>query len=355
MTHKITFDVPPAQSALYDKPAEVDLSLNTLAITNSLFRLVEQDQTGTVIDEAVPFQLDALDHDTGLLTFLLKGITPPNTPRCYQLIEDGAAKPAARLIEVTESVMHEGQESYKITTQNATYIYHKQGAGFASLYDRHGNDWICYHPFGGSDGKYRGIPNLAHPENYFHPGGMGCTSRIVHQGPLKVQIHSESLDGRWACTWDLFPTYARLTVLKVGHPYWFLYEGALGGGLDEAHDYCIRSNGVKLPLSVSWQEAIPAPEWIYFGSSNTSEALYLIHHEADDLIDSFWAMEHNMTVFGFGRRGIEKFMTQTPAHFTIGFAENENPEKVEAIIGSALHALEVSVTTEGETKRVTPA
>lgn len=308
-----------------------------------------------IIDEAVPFQLDVVDQDTSVLTFLLKGMTPPNTSRCYQLIEGTAPNPTDRLVEVVDSFMHEGQESYKITTQNAVYVYHKQGAGFASLYDRNGDDWICYHPFGGSDGKFRGIPNLAHPENYFHPGGTGCASKILQQGPLRARIFSESLDGLWACVWDIFPTNARLTVLKAGHPYWFLYEGVPGGRLDETHDYCVRSNGIKLPLSTSWQEAIPAPEWIYFGASNTSEVLYLIHHEADDLIDSFWAMEHNMTVFGFGRRGIEKLMTQTPAHFTIGFAVNGDPEPVATVIDSALHAPEVRVTTVDERRHVTPA
>lgn len=354
MTYKITLTVTASQRALHDKPAEIVLDLRALGITNPHLHIVEQDQTGTIIDDAIPCQLDLLDNNEGVFTFLIKGITPRNTSRCYQLMEGVGKKPSKNLIELTDSVMHEGQESYKITTQNATYVYHKQGAGFASLYDRHGNDWICYHPFGGSDGKYRGIPNIAHPESYFHPGGTGCTSRIVHQGAIKVNIYSESLDGKWACTWDIFPTYARMTVLKVGHPYWFLYEGALAGELDETHDYCVRSNGVKQPLSVSWQEAIPTPEWIYFGSSKTSQVLYLIHHEADDLIDSFWAMEHNMTVFGFGRKGIEKFMTQTPAHFTIGFTQNSRFESVEEVIHSALHPLEVSVTAEDATKQATP-
>lgn len=355
MADNITFTVSTSQWTHYDKPAEVVLNRKALGITNSLLRMVEYDQAGNAIDEDVPFQLDTLDYDTSVLTFLVKGMTPPNTPRCYRVIQHEAAKPVDRLIEVIDSVMHEGQESYRIATPSATYLYHKQGAGFASLYDRHGNDWICYHPFGGSDGKYRGIPNLAHPENYFHPGGTGCTSRVVHLGPLRVTLYSESLDGNWACAWDIFPTYARLSVLKVGHPYWFLYEGALNDRLDEAHDYCVQSNGVKLPLSASWQEVIPAPEWIYFGSSKTSEVLYLIHHESDDLIDSFWPMEHNMTVFGFGRRGIEKFMRQTPAHFTIGFTENGGFENVGNVIDSALHSLKVSITTEGELKRVTLA
>ena len=55
--------------------------------------------------------------------------------------------------------------------------------------------------YGGSDGKYRGFPNLAHPENHFHPGD-GCRSRILKAGPLKITIAPASVDGKWACRWE---------------------------------------------------------------------------------------------------------------------------------------------------------
>ena len=55
------------------------------------------------------------------------------------------------------------------------------------------------------------------------------------------------------CRWDVFPYYARLTVLEMRTPYWFLYEstpgGNPGGQLDEDGDYCVRSDGTRTPLS----------------------------------------------------------------------------------------------------------
>ena len=286
--------------------------------------VVEVDAEG-VVDDAVPFQFDA----PGDLTLLLTGTTSADATRYYHVYFSETCRrrgprsaPACEEhIVFTDDVEHEGQASYKIETPGGTYLYHKRGAGFASLFDADGNDWISFHPWGGSDGRYRGIPNVVYPEGYFHPGGMDCTSRIVSAGPLKVTIASESNDGGWACRWDIFPRYATLTVLKVAHPYWFLYEGTPGGALDEAGDFIVRSDGTRTPASERWDGAIPAPEWLYFGASNTSRVLYFVHHEPDDAVDSYWPMEHNMTVFGFGRLGLEKFMTAVPAHFTVGFAE----------------------------------
>jgi hypothetical protein len=34
----------------------------------------------------------------------------------------------------------------RITTRRGTYLYHKQGAGLASLIGLHGYDWIRYGP-----------------------------------------------------------------------------------------------------------------------------------------------------------------------------------------------------------------
>lgn len=336
MSHtKAVLNVHSAGCVRIDQPVELELESEF-----SRVRVIELDASGSTLDESVPFQIDHREEGGIRLTFLLKGTTPADALRCYALVEDDVRMPVVPLIDLTDDVMHEEQASYRIATPAATYLYHKQGGGFASMFDPEGRDWLSYRPYGGSDGKYRGIPNLAHPEQVFHPGGTACTSRIVSSGPLKVTIASESMDGKWACTWDIFPNYARLNVLKVDHPYWFLYEGTPGGRLDEAGDYCVRSNGLRLPLSERWAEAIPAPEWIYFGSARCNRVLYLAHHEADDHIDSFWPMEHNMTVFGFGRNGIDKFMTQTPSHFTIGFAEHTDFAAVQRVIESAIQPLD---------------
>ena len=293
----------------------------------------ELDAAGAIVDPNVPCQLD---HEDGRASaaILLASATAASCARYFRIQLADTEPPGEELVALRQGVMHQEQESYQIKTPSATYFYHIFGAGFASMIDRDGNDWLSYRPYGGSDGKYRGIPNLAHPENHFHPGGDGCRSRILNAGPLKTAIASESVDGKWACRWEIFPTHARLTVLKVDHPYWFLYEGTPGGALDEQGDYCVISDGERRALTEHWERALPHPEWIYFGASNTERVLFLAHHESDQHIDSYWPMEGNMTVFGFGRNGLDKFMTKTPARFTIGFAESSDFDAVQELIAA---------------------
>jgi len=85
-------------------------------------------------------------------------------------------------ITVEELAGYQGQASLRIVALAATYVYHKQGAGFASLVDPDGRDWISYRSQGGSDGQYRGIPNLIHPEGGFHPGST--KRNPLHPRPL---------------------------------------------------------------------------------------------------------------------------------------------------------------------------
>ena len=343
MPDKIRFTVQTDEWERFDHPAELQLDTTEYELGFNKVNLIEVDSQGNSINEAVPFQIDENEDETLTITILLTGQTPPLTERHYEIVSTESAPKIDPLIEYTDGVMHEEQESYRIKTPSATYVYHKFGAGFASMFDNDGNDWLSYRPYGGSDGKFRGIPNVAHPENHFHPGGTGCNSRIVNSGSLKLTIASESNDGKWACVWEIFPSFARLTILKVDHPYWLLYEGTPGGKLDEAGDYCVQSHGTRLALTERWERPLPAPEWIYFGASNTERVLYLVHHEADDHMDSYWSMEENMTVFGFGRNGLEKYMTETPSHFTIGFAENGEFDKAQNVIHAAFEPLTINL------------
>lgn len=306
-------------------------------------QVTEMNAAGEIVGADLPCQLEQADGQARAV-FILRGRTAAGDARRYRIQQSVRQQPCEAPIALRDKVMYQAQESYEITTAVATYYYHKRGAGFASLIDRDGNDWLSYRPYGGSDGMYRGIPNLAHPENHFHPGGEGCRSRILNAGPLKITIASESTDGKWACRWEIYPTHARLTVLKVGHPYWFLYEGTPGGELDEAGDYCVISDGTRRALSERWEEALAHPEWIFFGASNVDRVLYLAHHESDQHVDSYWPMENNMTVFGFGRDGLNKFMTETPAHFTIGFAETDDFDEVQGLIAALVQP--ISVETE---------
>ena len=97
-------------------------------------------------------------------------------------------------VQITNLPDYQGQPSYKIQTPSATWIYHKQGAGFASLLDPDGNDWIGYRPGGRAAGEFRGIPNLIHPGAGMHPGGELCSSEVGGQ-PHRIHVRRRRLGG----------------------------------------------------------------------------------------------------------------------------------------------------------------
>jgi hypothetical protein len=317
----------------YNKPVEVTLA------PGGPTRVIEVDAGGATLDGEVPSQRDP----DGTLIFLMKGVTPAGATRLFR-VHFEELKPVKTQLIVGDLRSYQGQESFRIAAPEATYFYHKAGAGFASLLDREGNDWISYRPEGGSGGKYRGIPNLIHPGGDFHPGGRNSASRIV-AGPIRITVHSETRDGKWAGRWDIYPHYARFTVLRAGHPYWFLYEGTPGGKLDLDRDYWVRSNGARLPITESWSGNLPSPQWVYFGEEALRRVLFLVQHQESDATDQFWQMEGNMTVFGFGRqyRCCEKYLTAVPAEFTIGFAETANFRQASKVIDSAFRSLRIQV------------
>ena len=342
-----------------DKPIERFLNFKTLlaglgrggetCLPESL-RVLETDANRVVIDEEVPFQFDPLTPDSGTLVLLLTGATPVQGKRYYDLYFDtaGAFAPAVvePLLEVTDEAPDEEQLCYRIAAANATYYFQKDAGGFSSLLDRDGNDWISFHPFGGSDGIYRGIPNLVHPDNIYHPGHRNCTSTLDHVGPLRATIRSVSKDGLWECLWHIYPYHARLTVLRsASKAYWFLYEGTPGGAIDYETDFSVRSNGTRLPASQSWQDQdISAPEWVYFEDSTLDRYIYLVHEEDDASNDTFWPMEGNMTVFGFGRGpGTSKHMTAIPNHFTIGLANGAEFASANKVIEGSYRPVTVTV------------
>jgi len=342
-----------------DKPADVYLNLTVLlrrigqsgTVIEDSLRVVEVDSEGDVIDDDVPFQYDTMTETWGTLVFILSGTTPAGAHRYYDVYFDtaGTFTPAVvgSQVQLMDDVMDEDQTSYRIVTQNATYFYQEQAGGFSSLLDVDGNDWINFHPWGGSDGVYRGIPNMVHPDNIFHPGHRNCSSSILHAGPLKVTIHTASNNGLWECLWEVYPYYARMTLLKQANKnYWFLYEGTPGGTLDLTTDYSVRSNGIRLPVEQSWREQdIPAPEWVYFEDSVLDRYVYLVHEEDDLLSDDFWQMQSNMTVFGFGRTQNvnDKQLSGVPMHFTIGLADDATFASAGTVIEGSYRPVKTAV------------
>jgi len=341
------------RDALADVTIEPEMVGTTSGVARPLtadsIDVVEVSPGGRIVDRKTPFQFDRIGRGMGTLSILLGGRTRANASRHFRVSCRRAGKTftprkvPARL-ELAEDYEHEGQESFRIVTDSAWWYYHKRGAGFAGLLDPNGNDWIGYGPKGGSAGSYRGMPNLVHPEGYFHPGRTKCTSRLLAKGPLKVIIRSQSRDGKWACRWEITPAWARLTVLKAAGPYWFLYEGTPGGRLDVDGDYCVRSDGRRSAASERWSGDIAAPEWLYFGDRKLKRVLYLVHHEDDGHVDSYRPMQKNMTVFGFGRKGLTRHMTKVPARFTVGFCESTDHGTIAGAIAAATSPFKITVT-----------
>jgi hypothetical protein len=245
----------------------------------------------------------------------------------------GAAD-VAQGITVEEVANYHGHPAFRIVTPTATYVYDKVGAGFGSMIDPDGKDWISFRPTGGSDGKYRGIPNAIHPEGGFHPGSTNCTTRLVSSTPERLVLESETKDGRWACRWEIIADRATMTLMRVGHPYWLLYEGTPGGAYNEQEAFMVDSAGTRIPCARRWERRLPKPRWVYFGTKSSRYVLFLIDHteRPSDVRDSFWSMQRNMTVFGFGRvlnsRSPRwKHLKAVPARMTIGLMRNVAPEE----------------------------
>ena len=85
-------------------------------------------------------------------------------------------------------------------------------------------------------------------------------------------------------------------------------------------------------------------EWVAFGDNG--RVIYLIHNEDDNAVDSYWPMNGEMTVFGFGRRNLEKHMTELPAKFTIGLYGSSNYLDISDAVNNAFKPLKVNVTAE---------
>jgi hypothetical protein len=263
-----------------------------------------------------------------------------NWPGPVLLVEyavDDAAPPraAASPITVEDLADFEGQASWRIRTPSATYVYHKEGAGFASIVDNAGAEWIGYRPGGRSAGEFRGFPNMGH--DFGHPGDKGATSRMVSKSADRVEILSERHDGKVASRWEIFPSHATMTLLKVDKPYWILYEGVPGGKLNAADGYVMLSNGARLPMSRRWSDAAPNATWAYFADPSSRNVLFVTSDGQQTAPWQYWPMDGNMTVFGFGRElsCCGKYLTAVPARFTIGIVQDRGFDAVARSIEAA--------------------
>ena len=347
-----------------DKPVEVAVNFTHLMATlgdtgtfdpNSI-RVIEVGVNKSILDTAVPFQFDpassydAATNANGTVTFLMPGATAQDATRYFHIYFDTttAAHPPVTVtprITLTDNVMDEGQSSYRIETPTGTYFYQKTAGGFSSWLDTDGNDWISYNTAPGAAGEFRGIPNMVFPEGHFHPGATNHTTVLESAGPLKAVFRSTTNDNLWETVWEVFPGYARMTVVDADHDYWFLYEGTPGGHLDMNDDLVVRPSGSVTPVSQSWTGDLAGDEWVYFVDPALNRSLFLANHEDDTAVDSYAPLNNAMTVFGFGRDGISPLLSTTPAQFTIGLTDQTDFDTTARTISDAYQPLVVTVSS----------
>jgi|688.fasta_scaffold479787_1 hypothetical protein len=236
-------------------------------------------------------------------------------------------------IRLVENAEDAGLPAYKIETPSATYYLEKSGGGLSSMIDRDGHDWLSFNPApaSGAGGEYRGFPNAVHQQagNYFHPKNQGTepsTLKVERAGSDRVTISAVSSNELWAGTYDFFATHCTFTMTRMpaDKRYWVLYEGTPGGQYDDTDWWMTSAIKVPQPMTVNHEGDIPAPEWIAFGDPRLNRALVLWHHEDDPFPDFFYQMQQKMTVFGFGRKKVQKFLDSVPQRFSIGFLETTN-------------------------------
>lgn len=341
-----------------NKPAEVEVNftqlLNALGqaspFSENSLRVIEVSNTGAILDTTVRFQFDkepgynASSNARGTVSLLMGGTTAPNASRYFHVYFETLAGGSFTLpsmssqVTVTDNVMDEGQPSIKVVTPKGTYYYHKMGGGFSSIEDTQGNDWVNYHPGGGTSGEFRGIPNIG---DVFHPGYTNSISTVESQGPVKSRIRSVSVDGQWECVWDIFPEYARMRLLRKAGNYWFLFEGTPGGVFNPTTDFMYRSNGQRMLLSGSIASDLAAPEWAYFGDRNMRRSFFVAHHE-DDFQQDYYRSDTNMTIFGFGRQDpcCTKLLTTVPQNFTVGFADDSTFSSTSQVVNAAYQEMQ---------------
>ena len=81
---------------------------------------------------------------------------------------------------------------------------------------------------------------------------------------------------------------------------------------------------------------------MYIEDSGLDRAIYIIQHQPDGNTDSYWQLNGDMTVLGFGRLDLNTYLSATPNVFTVGLADGASFDNMERIIESAYQPLGVA-------------
>jgi len=250
-----------------------------------------------------------------------------------------------RLVQLSHGVDESagGDPAFIITTPSATYYLEKQGGGLSSLLDPDGVDWLGFHKEKGSGhkGEYRGFPNAVHKQdgNYFHAMNSGTdlsTSVVDIETDDHVRITVTSGNSLWEGRYDFYPDRLDFTMVRVspGYKYWVQYEGVPGGEINATDFWFSSSERNRQTIETPYMGDLLAAEWMAFGDVDSPRMLYMLHHEDDGHPDDYASRPH-MTVFAFGRRNKDKFLTE-PNKFSIGFVESTDYETVAQRMKSVL-------------------
>ncbi len=240
-----------------------------------------------------------------------------------------------------EELMCHGAPSIKISTLNAQYVYDLTGGAFSEIRDISGNDWVQYDNIGAPI-CYRGVPNMqtygANGEyaGIFHPGYGTVHSIVEEKGDIYIRIRSKTsyrlstggkrfYRGDWECVWEIYPHFAKCTVLKCEKTgFAFLYEGVPGGKkFDENTQYCMNANEEKHYFKKKKINTNCKEKWVYFGCDNSENALFFNYDEAESEFEKTFQVFDELAVFGFAREALPG-ITSLPATFSLGFISSNN-------------------------------
>jgi hypothetical protein len=353
-----------------DEPVDNEVDLTTAlsglggsgAIEDSSIKVVETDSSGNTIDSNVPFQFDkdsdydATSNASGDLILEMTGTTTSTQTRYYRVYFDTQGTYTTPTFTSQVSVSSEndavGLDSYAVSNNTATYVMQKSTGGLSAIIDKDGNDWVGFNSAGGANGEYRGVPNLGTPDGLhpYDPSGNfpssdaenTATTTIVNSGPLKTTINVTCDSGNVDVDYEFYANFVRVTVVTNNETsaggagkYWFLYEGTPGGSFNGNDTYLLSDSTTgTLGNSNGFDDAngignSTEGQWAAFQSVSENRFIYFANDTASSIEDSYYPLDGDMTVFGFGRTGPNSDPSQTAElsgtnSFTIGIADGNS-------------------------------